>query len=232
MERERDGIGGCLTIILYYLIPVAIVFLFDLSISDVVILGLSSLIGLAVASKIADALSIKSVLAYFAVALLVFFLSAFLIYSAIYLIKGDDAPDSHSSAPVSTSRTTTASPVPQSSTYSRSNLANYYRNEFPQVWGWIVKYADDPYSYIIFYDRIWGDLQEYHGDGMPFHTLTYYEQSLVHYPARGQYIWMASGSTTYHNTPDCYTLLRSKQIIRYPYAARIHYYPCSKCVGE
>lgn len=49
------------------------------------------------------------------------------------LFSGKD--NSHESTPAT---------VSQSSAYSKSNLASYYRNNFPQVWGWISKYADNP----------------------------------------------------------------------------------------
>lgn len=119
----------------------------------------------------------------------------------------------------------TASPQP-------TNTGSYYERYYPNTWNYICKYTFSPYEYVKIYDRIWGDLQRYHGDGIPFATLTAYEQSLVNYPDHGQYIYVSSGSHTYHNTRDCYTLLRSTSVLRYSYISHIRYSPCSKCVGE
>lgn len=136
------------------------------------------------------------------------------------------------SRPATTATTrTTAQPTKKSTTTSTTNWATYYKANYPMTWGYISKYADDPTTYVQFYQKVWGDLQKYHGDGIPFETLTRYEQSLVHYPSIGQYIYFAVGERTYHSTRDCYTLLRSETSLRMAKYAYL-YDPCSKCVGE
>lgn len=101
------------------------------------------------------------------------------------------------------------------------------------TWGYISKNADYPSSYVITYDRIWGDLQRYRGDGIPFDTLTRYEMSLVNYPAIGSKVYFSSAtSRTYHSTLSCYTLLKSSSPVYRSSSTRYQYEPCSKCVGE
>lgn len=113
-----------------------------------------------------------------------------------------------------------------------TEIAAYYQDYYPMVWGYIKKNADRPYDYIEYYHEVWGDLQAYTGDGINFDTLTRYEQSLVNYPAIGQWIYFAtSKSIEYHSTNMCYTLLRSAPVFR-PASQRYNYNPCSKCVGN
>lgn len=139
--------------------------------------------------------------------------------------------------PTSTPRPTatprrTAAPAPMRTSSAASPLSFYYQMNYPMTWGYISKYAAVPESYIQTYDRIWGDLQRYHGDGIPFDTLSRYEQSLVNYPGIGSYIYFASASSReYHSTVYCYTLLRSTPVQRSSRFAS-QYNPCSKCVGD
>lgn len=119
----------------------------------------------------------------------------------------------------------------QTSEY-RQSLADYYKEYYPMTWGYIYKYADNPYSYIEFYDDIWGDLQYYHGDGILFETLTRYEQGLVNYPVLSSVVYCTPSGSDYHATRDCYTLLRSKSILRKQLSDVRKYSPCSKCVGD
>lgn len=139
--------------------------------------------------------------------------------------------------PTSTPRPTatprrTAAPAPMRTSSAASPLSFYYQMNYPMTWGYISKYSSAPESYLQTYDRIWGDLQRYHGDGIPFDTLSRYEQSLVNYPGIGSYIYFANASSReYHSTVYCYTLLRSNPVQRSSrYASQ--YNPCSKCVGD
>lgn len=112
------------------------------------------------------------------------------------------------------------------------NAVSYYQDNYPMVWGYVRKNASNPASYIQYYHRVWGDLQEYTGDGINFDTLTRYEQSLVNYPRIGTYVYFAtSSSSTYHSTNMCYSLLKSDPISR-PASQRYKYNPCSKCVED
>lgn len=118
-----------------------------------------------------------------------------------------------------------------SPSYSRTKIAERYERNYPMTWAYISEHSDEPYDYIVYYDKVWGDLQKYNGDGIVFDTLSPYEQSKVHYPDIGQYIYYTSGSHTYHSTTLCYSLLRSDPFrcsSKYAYL----YEPCSKCVGE
>lgn len=118
-----------------------------------------------------------------------------------------------------------------SSSYIEWKIAERYERDYPGTWSYICKYSDDPYEYIVYYDRIWGDLQKYNGDGIVFDTLSSYEQAKVNFPSIGEYIYYTSGSKTYHSTSLCYSLLRSdpsRRLSKYAYM----YEPCSKCVGD
>lgn len=134
----------------------------------------------------------------------------------------------------------TASPAPSAaSTNAPTNassgmtVAAYYIINYPMVWGYISKYADDPISYVSTYHKIWGNLHMHMGDGIPFDTLTSYEMSLVNYPAIGSFVYLAgSNPTTYHSTPKCFTLLRSDRVTYTGSYNRYRYEPCSKCVGK
>lgn len=128
--------------------------------------------------------------------------------------------------------TSKSSATQRTSVSSTASVADYYKETYPATWAYISKYAQYPSTYVILYDRFWGDLQQYHGDGIPFDTLSGYEQSLIHYPTKGAQIYFAtSTSTTYHATGACYTLLRSDPITRSSSLA-YKYSPCSKCVGD
>ena len=121
----------------------------------------------------------------------------------------------------------------RSESTKHSDIASYYQRNYPAVWGYIKKNASDPYSYIEFYHQVWGDLQEYTGDGINFDTLTWYEQSLVNYPDIGSFIYFANpDSKEYHSTSKCYTLLKSYPTSSKSSAYAYKYNPCSKCVGD
>lgn len=112
------------------------------------------------------------------------------------------------------------------------STAQIYQRDYPMTWGYIAKYADDPYEYIEFYDEVWGDLQAYHGDGIVFDTLSWYERLLVNYPTVKGVVYFASASSfEYHSTRDCYTLLRSSPIGKIATPANM-ISPCSKCVEQ
>lgn len=144
-----------------------------------------------------------------------------------------DSDKDNRSVAASTQRVTSTPTVqPSRNNASQSELLNYYQLHFPMVWGYISKNADDPFSYLQFYDSVWGDLQWYTGDGINFATLTPYEQKFVNYPAIGAYIYFSySTAREYHSTDQCYTLLKSEPIAR-PSTQRNNYSPCSKCVGD
>lgn len=108
---------------------------------------------------------------------------------------------------------------------------SYYKQNYPMTFAYIVMYSNNPMTYFMIYDSYWGDLQDAHGDGIIFRTLTPYEQSLVHYPKIGEYIYISDGGSTYHSTPYCYSLLRSS-VIKTSSLRRYFYVPCSKCVGD
>ena len=150
------------------------------------------------------------------------------VRSSIVSTPRPTTPPSHTSVP-----RRTATPTPKRTTTTTTDLVRYYQVNFPQTWGYISKNADSPGTYLRTYDRIWGDLQRYRGDGIPFNTLTRYEQSLVHYPAIGNVVYVASSSSsTYHSTRDCYTLLKSSSVSAKPLSYMRQSGPCSKCVGE
>ena len=180
---------------------------------------------------------------FFATTILVSYVAFLLFTGAHELFVGDDyLPPVRSvfvttSHPTSTPRPTstplrTSTPTPMSTSASSTPLVFYYQMNYPMTWGYISKYSSAPESYLQTYDRIWGDLQRYHGDGIPFDTLSRYEQSLVNYPGIGSYIYFANASSReYHSTVYCYTLLRSNPVQRSSrYASQ--YNPCSKCVGD
>jgi len=115
-----------------------------------------------------------------------------------------------------------------------TNNAKYYKKNYPMTWGYINKNYQYPDVYVDYYDRVWGRLQSFHGDGIVFDTLTSYEQSLVEYPSIKTFVYFANEkTTTYHSTTMCYTLLKSQNtIITRNYGYIENYDPCSKCVGD
>ena len=132
----------------------------------------------------------------------------------------------------------TATPKPKApaKTYKPSyadDIAGYYQRNYPATWGYIKKNSSNPYLYVKIYDGIWGALQAYHRDGIPFSTLTKYEMSLIYYPNIGSRIYFSdANSRTYHSTLNCYTLLKSSSPVYRSSSTRYQYEPCSKCVGE
>lgn len=115
-----------------------------------------------------------------------------------------------------------------------TNNAKYYKKNYPMTWGFINKNYQYPDVYVDYYDRVWGKLQSFHGDGIVFDTLNSYEQSLVEYPSIKTFVYFANEKTDeYHSTTMCYTLLKSqKTIITRNYGCIGDYDPCSKCVGD
>lgn len=111
-------------------------------------------------------------------------------------------------------------------------LLKYYKINFPMTWGYIKKNVMMAEEYLEYYDHVWGDLQEYLGDGIPFDTLTKYEMSLVNYPHVGSRICIAKGGKTYHSTEKCYTLIKTKVKVWVDASQKWKYSPCSKCVGD
>lgn len=110
-------------------------------------------------------------------------------------------------------------------------LAIHYISKYPKTWGYIKHNATNPDSYVYTYDHYWGKLQEYHGDGVIFDTLTDKEQELVKYKPLGDSVYISSvDSDTYHAIPDCYSLLKSK-CIEIDAVHRIVRNRCTKCVA-
>lgn len=109
-------------------------------------------------------------------------------------------------------------------------LLQTFHTKYPKSWYYIRKYARNSDSYLSYYCFVWGALQEHHGDGIIYGTLTNEEQSLVNYPSVGKRVWLSSESSdTYHSTPNCYILLKSVPIE----ADAIHAIVkkrCTKCV--
>lgn len=112
-----------------------------------------------------------------------------------------------------------------------TKILQLYRNKYPLTWGYISQHADEPEKYILTYHQIWGKLQEAHGDGMIFGTLSAAEQDLVNYPKLGDDIYFASTSAkTYHSTPSCYALLKTRSPLSLNKVFRTSCKRCSKCV--
>lgn len=108
----------------------------------------------------------------------------------------------------------------------RSKYILYY----PQTWMYIKQHAKVPNSYVSIYNYHWGKLQEFHGDGIIFDTLSEEEQALVHYQEIGKHVYLSSLDTdTYHSTPNCYSLLKSNPV-EVDALLRTVYQRCSKCV--
>lgn len=156
------------------------------------------------------------------------------VYTVVFDVDVYEDPKdtpTHSNA-TSARRVTTAATATPARNYDDNSVPLYYQRYYPTTWGYIKKYSSDPYTYVKIYDLVWGDLQECHGDGIIFDTLSWYEQTLVHYPGVDDYIYLASyNGTEYHSMPVCYTLLRSSPVsVQSKYAYK--YDPCSKCVGD
>lgn len=110
-------------------------------------------------------------------------------------------------------------------------LAIHYISKYPKTWGYIKHNATNPDSYVYTYDHYWGKLQEYHGDGVIFDTLSDKEQELVKYKPLGDSVYISSvDSDTYHAIPDCYSLLKSK-CLEIDAVHRIVLKRCTKCVA-
>lgn len=125
--------------------------------------------------------------------------------------------------------TPTISPSPYLA--ESTKILNLYRNEYPATWRYISKHADEPEKYILTYHQIWGKLQEAHGDGMIFGTLSASDQELVNYPKLGDNIYFASSSVRiYHSTPSCYVLLKTRTPLSLNKAYCTACKRCSKCV--
>ena len=151
-------------------------------------------------------------------------LVAVVAFVALILAVGSGAFDKNEASKTGTESNTSYKTV--------SSIKRFYQENYPMVWGYIQKNADDPDEYIKYYNQVWGDLQRYTGDGINFDTLTRYEQSLVNYPPIGSWVYFASSkSNEYHSTSMFYTLLKSSPVFR-PSSQRHNYYPCSKCVGD
>ena len=220
---------GCLIMILVYVVPVVAAIVFGISM-DAISAGFFSLciagvLVFVVFSMFGNGLSNKAQVVVFFGSIVV---TAAILFSAaisIFDIQVIEPKEEPKPKTISAAK----SSIPQ---LSRLNLAKYYKENYPKTWGYIKKYADDPLDYVEFYDSVWGDLQEYMGDGIPFETLTKYEQSLVNYPKLWNTVFVAStSSNTYHSTADCYTLLRSSPLAK-PYSKYKDKDPCSKCVGD
>lgn len=172
------------------------------------------------------------------VTVLAYILFILLSLSAKYLMPSDYVPPDRANS-VSTmnsgidSSASITDPDPIDAYDPEIYWATYYSIFYPKTWAFIDKYADDPFEYAYFYHTHWGELQEQRGDGIPFNTLTPQEMALVNYPPIGDFIYVVKPtSDTYHSTEDCYTLLRSGDLITLRSWYRTQYEPCSKCVGE
>lgn len=110
------------------------------------------------------------------------------------------------------------------------NVADYYREHYPAVWGYISKHSSNPHKYVEYYHYLWGDLQKFHGNGLIFGTLSPYQQSLVRYFPVGHHVFLSSTkSKHYHAHPACYSLLTATPI-EVDALAALGLQPCSKCV--
>lgn len=126
---------------------------------------------------------------------------------------------------------TTAIPLEREPTEADiPNIPVLYHAKYPKTWRYLQNQSKDPENYVFYYHYIWGRLQEHHGDGIIYGTLTDEEQSLVDYPSVGEFVYLSSEkSKSYHSTPECYSLLRSTPIK----ADAIHAIVrerCTKCV--
>lgn len=125
--------------------------------------------------------------------------------------------------------TPTISPSPYLA--EATKVLQLYRSKYPATWAYISQHADDPEKYILTYHQIWGRLQEAHGDGMIFGTLSAADQQLVNYPQLGDDVYFASISAkTYHSTTSCYALLKTRNPLPHSKIYCTPYKRCSKCV--
>lgn len=109
-------------------------------------------------------------------------------------------------------------------------VTSLYQTKYPKTWGYIQNNVVSPDSYIPIYHYYWGKLQEHHGDGIVFGTLSEEEQSYVRYLPFGDTVYLSDNkSDTYHLNPNCYSLLRTAYLT----VDSIHANGrkrCSKCV--
>lgn len=106
-----------------------------------------------------------------------------------------------------------------------------YKSKYPKTWSYINKNAKNAESYVNYYHFVWGKLQEQHGDGIIYGTLTDDEQALIQYPPLGKCAYLSSEtSDTYHSTPNCYSLLKSAPIVVDATQTVIRK-RCTKCVA-
>lgn len=112
-----------------------------------------------------------------------------------------------------------------------TKILQLYRSKYPATWEYISLHAGDPEKYILTYHQIWGKLQEAHGDGMIFNSLSAADQQLIDYPQLGDSIYLASSNAkTYHSTAACYSLLKSSRPESHDKMFCSLYKRCSKCV--
>lgn len=221
---------GCLVWAIIYGAPVIIMFLFGLTgdamsalIFSVIIAGVLTV---TIFSMFCDGLSNNAQVILFhtcvvGLAAILFIASVNIFHITVF----DRQETTQSSRVKATSSTKRDEP-------STNALVEYYKENYPMTWGYIKKNTMWPEEYLEYYDSVWGDLQEYLGDGIPFDTLTMYEMSLVNYPNVGPRICIARGGKTYHSTEKCYTLLKTDVKVWVDASRRRIYSPCSKCVGN
>lgn len=112
------------------------------------------------------------------------------------------------------------------------DLHKFYSTHYPTTWNHIKTHALNEYSYLNYYHFIWGNLQINHGDGFVHGELTEEQRALVNYPQPGKYIYVSSlDSPHYHNTSNCYALLRCHPI-ECNRSCADRYIPCTKCVNQ
>lgn len=121
-------------------------------------------------------------------------------------------------------------PDPEPTPDDLPNCPVLYRTQYPASWSYIRHNAKNPESYVYYYHYVWGKLQEHHGDGIIYGTLSDEEQALVNYPNVGRLVYMSSvNSDKYHSTPNCYALLKSTPIEVDAIQAIVRE-RCTKCV--
>lgn len=112
------------------------------------------------------------------------------------------------------------------------DLHKFYSSHYPTTWNYIKTHALNEYSYLNYYHYVWGNLQINHGDGLVHGSLTEEQRALVNYPQPGKYIYLSSlDSPHYHNTSNCYALLRYHPI-ECNRSCADRYAPCTKCVNQ
>lgn len=132
--------------------------------------------------------------------------------------------------PASAPPTSTIHLDPEPTAADIPDCPRIYRNNYPATWAYIQRYAGNAEDYVYYYHFVWGKLQEHHGDGIIYGSLSEDQQKLVNYLPLGNVVYLSSTkSDKYHATPECYSLLKSS-----PFAVKkddvLTKQRCTKCV--